>query len=62
MNRIRSNTLLDMARMMVKQARMLKSAGLVREARQLARRAIEMNTLGHAQMRQLRPARVCVRC
>lgn len=42
-----SGTLRDLARMMIKQARLLKSAGLISEAKQLARRAIAMNAAGH---------------
>jgi hypothetical protein len=53
----RKTLILDLARMMVKQARMLKNAGLVREARDLARRAIELNSFGHMQMK-LQPVRV----
>ncbi len=53
----RSNGLLELARMMVKQAIMLKRTGLKRDAIALARRAIEINTLGHAQMK-LKPIRV----
>ena len=50
-----ANRALDMARMLIRQARLLKDAGLVAEARELARRAIAFNTLGHA---AARPARV----
>ena len=47
----RSNLLLDLARLMIKQARLLKSQGLFAEARSMARRAIELNRVGHASMR-----------
>jgi hypothetical protein len=47
----RSNGLLELARMMVKQAIMLRRTGLKRDAIALARRAIEINTLGHAQLK-----------
>ena len=57
----RSNGLLDLARMMVKQAIMLKRSGLVREARDVARRAIEINALGHRQM-QPKPVKICISC
>lgn len=57
----RSNRLLELARMMVKQAIMLKRSGLVREARLLAQRAIEINARGHREMRA-RPARICISC
>ena len=43
----RSNTIRDLARMMIKQARLLKSAGLINEAKALARRAIALNHAGH---------------
>ncbi len=43
----KTDTVLDLARMMIKQAKLLKNAGLMVEARQLARRAIALNTLGH---------------
>lgn len=52
-----TNRLLELARMMVKQAIMLKRTGLKRDAIALARRAIRINTLGHAQLK-LRPAKV----
>ena len=43
----RSNTALDLARMMIKQAKLLKDAGLVTEARDLAKRAVAINSYGH---------------
>lgn len=57
MSQFRSNKLLELAHMMVKQAIMLKRSGSKRDAVALARRAISINTLGHAQMR-LNPVRV----
>jgi hypothetical protein len=56
----RSNLLLDLARLMIKQARLLKAQGLFGEARGIARRAIELNRVGHATMR-LQPVPVRVR-
>lgn len=50
----RMNKALDLARMMIKQAKLLKKAGLVSEARALAVRAIELNALGHS-ARRLQP-------
>ncbi|QKV17687.1 hypothetical protein [Oricola thermophila] len=47
----RSNLLLDLARMMIKQARLLKAQGLLAEARAMARRAIELDHAGHAAAR-----------
>jgi len=44
----RSQTLFQLARMMIKQARMLRDAGLVAEARALAKRAIAMDSCGWA--------------
>jgi hypothetical protein len=44
----RSNKALDLARMMIKQAKLLKRAGMVSEARSVARRAWEMNLMAHA--------------
>ncbi|MEM1376574.1 MAG: hypothetical protein AAGG69_04215 [Pseudomonadota bacterium] len=44
----RTNKAMDLARMMIKQAKLLKQAGLTSEARRLARRAIEMNSFGHS--------------
>ena len=55
----RSNTALDLARMMIKQAKMLKGVGLVAEAKALARRAIEINAIGHQAMQvQAAPVRI----
>ena len=53
----RPHFLLDLARIMIKQAKLLKSQGLFSEARGMARRAIEINQIGHASMR-VRPVRV----
>ncbi|WP_306119369.1 MULTISPECIES: hypothetical protein [unclassified Roseitalea] len=53
----RTNKALDLARMMIKQAKLLKNAGLIAEARELARRAIAINGLGHHAAR-LEPARI----
>ena len=44
----RKNKALDLARMMIKQAKFLKRAGMVAEARSMARRAWEMNVMAHA--------------
>ena len=44
----RTNKALDLARMMIKQAKFLKHAGMVSEARSMARRAWEMNVMAHA--------------
>lgn len=44
----RTNKALDLARMMIKQAKFLKRAGMVKEARSMARRAWEMNVMAHA--------------
>jgi hypothetical protein len=43
--------LLDLARLMIKQAKFLKNQGLMVEARSIARRAIELNHYGHASLR-----------
>lgn len=56
----RTNLLLDLARIMIKQAKLLKASGLMTEARSIARRAIEFNHAGHASMR-LQPIPVRVR-
>lgn len=56
---VRTNKALELARMMIKQAKMLKGAGFATEARTLARRAIEINTMGHHALRvQAEPVRV----
>jgi hypothetical protein len=47
----RPTLLLDLARLMIKQAKLLKSQGLFAEARSIARRAIELNHVGHASAR-----------
>ncbi|WP_421848806.1 hypothetical protein [Oricola sp.] len=47
----RRSLLLDLARVMIKQAKLLKHQGLIAEARSIALRAIELNHLGHAAMR-----------
>lgn len=52
-----SNKALDLARMMIKQAKLLKSAGLLAEAQGLARRAWKMNLMAHSTQR-LQPIRV----
>ena len=55
----RTNKAMDLARMMIKQAKLLKEAGLTSEARRLARRSIEMNSMGHSAARlQPIPVRV----
>ncbi|MEL6819968.1 MAG: hypothetical protein AAFP80_15080 [Pseudomonadota bacterium] len=56
----RTNKAMDLARMMIKQAKLLKEAGLTSEARRLARRAIEMNTMAHSSKRALQPIPVRV--
>lgn len=45
----RSNKLLELARMMMKQARILRDAGLPSEAEALARRALSLKADGWAQ-------------
>jgi hypothetical protein len=52
-----SDTYLDLARAMIKQARMLKIEGLKAEARALAERALDMKSMGWS----LRPALVPIR-
>ena len=47
----RPNLLLDLARVMIKQAKLLKAQGFMAEARSLARRAIELDQIGHASLR-----------
>ena len=56
----RSSMILDLARVMIKQAKMLKAQGLFAEARAIARRAIELNHVGHATER-LQPVPVRIR-
>lgn len=56
----RSNMLLDLARVMIKQAKLLKAQGLLAEARAVARRAIEFDHAGHAAM-HLQPVPVRVK-
>jgi hypothetical protein len=53
----RPTLLLDLARIMIKQAKLLKAQGLLAEARGIARRAIELNHIGHASLRT-QPVRV----
>ena len=53
----RTNTALDLARMMIRQARMLKKAGLAAEARALARRALDWHAMGHMAARPV-PVRI----
>lgn len=57
MSNHRTNKAIDLARMMIKQAKLLKNAGLMVEARELARRAVALNTLGHS-ARTLAPVRI----
>ncbi|WP_306049726.1 hypothetical protein [Oceaniradius stylonematis] len=58
----RTNKALDLARIMIKQAKLLKGAGLIAEATDLANRAIAINTLGHESMRmQVQPVRIADR-
>jgi hypothetical protein len=53
----RTNKAFDLARMMIKQAKMLKSAGLVGEARGLAKRALTIKDFGHRwEQQRLQPA------
>lgn len=56
----RSNLLLDLARVMIKQAKLLKAQGLLSEARAMARRAIEFDHAGHAAAR-LQPVPVRIK-
>lgn len=57
--RSNARTLLDLARAMVKQARMLRDEGFGTRAREVARRAIALDRLGWALMQpQPRPAPV----
>lgn len=56
----RPTLLLDLARLMIKQAKLLKAQGLMAEARAIARRAIELNHVGHASER-LQPVPVRVK-
>ncbi len=56
----RSNTLLELARKMIKQAKMLRDAGLAQEARDLARRAMMLDSCGWA-ARTPQPVRIPVR-
>jgi len=56
---VRSNKALDLARMMITQAKLLKGSGLIAEAKALARRAIEINAIGHQATRlQAQPVRI----
>lgn len=53
---------LDLARMMIKQAKILREAGLVKEAADLARKAMAIDTAGwQARSLQPVPIRVAVR-
>ncbi len=53
---------LDLARMMIKQARILREAGLVKEAGELALKAMAIDTAGwNARSPQPVPIRVAVR-
>jgi len=56
----RSSLILDLARVMIKQAKLLKAQGLFAEARAIARRAIELNHVGHASER-LQPVPVRIK-
>lgn len=56
----RSSLILDLARVMIKQAKMLKAQGLFAEARAIASRAIELNQVGHASQR-LQPVPVRIK-
>lgn len=56
----RPSLVLDLARAMIKQAKMLKHQGLIAEARAIARRAVELNHMGHASQR-LQPVPVRTR-
>lgn len=53
----RRNRLTSLARTMISQARLLKRRGLVEEARGMARRAVELNHMGHRQV-ELQPVRI----
>lgn len=58
----RTNKALELAHMMIKQAKMLKSAGLVAEARGLARRALAFKSMGHNYNNmQYQPVRISTR-
>lgn len=58
----RTNKALELAHMMIKQAKMLKSAGLLAEARGLARRALAFKSMGHNYDRmQYQPVRISSR-
>lgn len=52
-------TLLDLARAMIKQAKMLRDAGMTADARELARRAMAMDTAAWQQAR-LQPIPVTI--
>lgn len=53
---------LDLARMMIKQAKILREAGLVQEARELARKAMAIDTAGwQARSHGLVPVKAVVR-
>ncbi|TCD10942.1 hypothetical protein [Oricola cellulosilytica] len=52
----RTNFLFDLARIMIRQARLLKAEGLISEAKAVAKRAVEINHMGHAA--QLQPVRI----
>lgn len=52
---MRTNAAFDLARMMIKQAKMLKSSGLYAEARALARRALAIKDFAHLYQAQLQP-------
>lgn len=56
-----SRKALDLARMMIKQAKILRGAGFLADARELARRAVEINAVGHRTIAlQPEPVRITV--
>lgn len=56
----RHSLVLDLARLMIKQAKLLKSQGFFAEARSIASRAMELNHMGHAS-RRLQPVPIRVK-
>lgn len=52
---MRTNAAFELARMMIKQAKMLKSSGFYAEARGLARRALAVKDFAHLYHADLQP-------
>lgn len=50
----RADDLPSLARLMMRQAQLLKRRGLLSEARGMARRASELNHMAHARLQELR--------